>query len=280
MKKVTLHLVSDSTGETVSSMARAVLVQLEGVEAEEHIWSLVRTPKQMERVIEGISKHPGPVLYTVVNDALQEQLRMACLEMAIPCIPVLLRTIRELSAYWGVRTNSRVGRQHELDEDYFERVEAVNFALAHDDGQTHWNLEEADVVLVGCSRTSKSPTCFYLAHRGFYAANIPFVPGVPLPEGVFTAKKPLIVGLIINPENLVQIRKNRLLSLNESKETSYVEEETVRLEVTESRKLYRKMGWPVIDVSRRSVEETAAAIIQLIQDRQERLREEREQAPL
>ncbi|MCC7259642.1 MAG: kinase/pyrophosphorylase [Alphaproteobacteria bacterium] len=268
MKRMTLHLVSDSTGETVSSVARAALVQFESLEAEDIIWPLVRSLRQMEKVIHGIQENPGPVLYTLVDPALRDQLKEFCQQLNVPCIPVLSTVMREIAAYTGASLSGEAGRQYELDAEYFSRVEAVNFAISHDDGQATWELEKADIVLVGASRTSKSPTCMYLAHRGYSAANVPYVKHVELPESLDTLKRPLIVGLCINPEALVQIRKNRLLSLHEDKDTDYVDMDVVKEEVTASRRYFQKRKWPIIDVTRRSVEETAAQIIQLYQDRE------------
>jgi regulator of PEP synthase PpsR (kinase-PPPase family) len=265
-----LHLVSDSTGETVSSVARAALAQYEGIEPEEHIWSLVRTPNQMKKVLAGITEHPGVVLFTLVDKELRDILKQHCHQHNLPCVPVLARVISELTAYLGMQTIAQPGKQHELNEDYFSRVEAINFALAHDDGQATWELEEADVVLVGVSRTSKSPTCVYLAYRGYKAANVPFVSGVPLPEGLGQLKRPLVVGLTIDPDRLLQIRTTRLQSLTGKGETNYVDLEQIRAEVTESRKVYAKYHWPVIDVTRRSVEETSATIIQYYQKHYEK----------
>lgn len=262
-----LHLVSDSTGETVSSVARAALVQFEGVEPIEHHWALVRGTSQMDKVLDGISKEPGVVMFTLVNPELRDRLVAHCVELKIPCIPVLSRVIRELTAYLGMETSGLPGKQHALDEEYFSRVDAINFAITHDDGQATWNLEEADIVLVGASRTSKSPTCVYLAYRGFKAANVPYVPDCPLPPGLAELKYPLVVGLTIQPDALIQIRKNRLLSLKEERNTTYVDEDAVRREIADARRLFTQMRWPIIDVTRRSVEETAAQIIQLAEGR-------------
>ena len=260
-----LHLVSDSTGETLSSISRSALAQFEGVEAIEHTWTLVRTKGQMTRVIEGIRLQPGIVMYTIVEEDLRNQLTEACQELKVPCIAVLSRIVRMLSAYLGVEVKARVGRQYALDEDYFSRIEAVNFALAHDDGQSTDNLEEADVVLVGVSRTSKTPTCVYLSYRGYYAANVPYVKNCPLPETLFQLHEPLVVGLVISPERLVQIRKSRLVNLHEERDTDYVDIEVIKEEVAEARKLFSKYKWPVIDVTRKSIEESAATIIQLFE---------------
>lgn len=271
MKKFHLHLISDSTGETVCSVARAAIVQFEGIDAVEHVWSLVRTKTQIEKALAGITENPGIVMYTLVGKELRDILQEGCAKLKVPCIPVLSRVIADLSAYLNMKISPQPGRQHELDEDYFSRVEAINFTLSHDDGQSTWDINEADIILIGASRTSKSPTCVYLAYRGFRAANIPFVMGCPLPDSLAAATKPLIVGLTIGSDRLIQIRKNRLLALHEETETDYVDVDAVKEEITEARRLFSRNNWPVIDVTRRSVEETAATIIQMYQERKENI---------
>lgn len=271
MKTFNLHLVSDSTGETVGSVARAALAQFDNVEPEEYSWTLVRSKAQIEKVIEGIRQHPGVVMMTLVDNSLRDLLKIECVKLGIPCIPVIAGVVSELSNYLGEKTHALPGRQHELNEDYFTRVDAINFALAHDDGQGHWELEDADIILVGVSRTSKSPTCVYLAYKGFKAANIPFVLDCPLPDALETVKKPLIVGLTINPERLQQIRKTRLQSINQEQDTNYIDMEYMQREIAESRKLFAKHRWPVIDVTKRSVEETAATIAQYLKKHQEKM---------
>lgn len=269
-----LHLVSDSTGETVSSVARAALAQFEGVEVEEHSWSLIRTKGQVDKALEGIRHKPGFVMYTMADKTLRRYFKDGCAKMNIPCTSVLSKTIYDLSNYLDIKaTTKQPGKQHELDEEYFSRVEAINFALAHDDGQSVWDLEEAEIVLIGVSRTSKSPTSMYLAFRGYRSSNVPYVPNVPLPEVLFRLKKPLIVGLTIGPEVLLQIRRNRLLSINSTDETSYTDLDTIKEELLEARKLFTKYNWPVIDVTRRSVEETSATIIQHFQHRRDKMKE-------
>jgi regulator of PEP synthase PpsR (kinase-PPPase family) len=270
MKEFHLHLVSDSTGETVSNVARACIVQFDEIESHEHTWSLIRTRGQLDKVVAGIQSNPGVVMYTLVDKNLRDVLKAECLKLALPCIPVLAPVIAELTTYLGIESSSLPGRQHELDEKYFSRVEAINYTLAHDDGQAAWDLSEADIILIGVSRTSKSPTCVYLANRGFKTANIPFVKTELLPAGLEELKKPLIVGLTIGADRLVQIRKTRLQSLKQEEDTNYVDMEKVEEEIRESRRLYQKNKWPVIDVTRRSVEETAATIIQHFHDHMER----------
>jgi regulator of PEP synthase PpsR (kinase-PPPase family) len=266
-KKINLHLVSDSTGETLSAVARAVLSQFEGVESDDFIWPLVRTKGQVEKIKESIQKNPGIVLYTILEDEITEDLKKFCYELQLPCIPVLSRIITEFSNYLGMNISHVIGRQHILDEQYFSRVEAVNYTLAHDDGQSTWDLYDADIVVIGVSRTSKSPTSVYLSLRGYKTANIPFVTLETFPLNIYDLKSPLIVGLTINPEKLIQIRQNRLLMLGQELETDYIDIDKVKSEIAESRKLFAKLACPVIDVTKKSVEETAAKIIQLYQEK-------------
>jgi hypothetical protein len=259
-----LHLVSDATGETINSVARACLVQFEGIEPIEHVWSLVRTRGQMEKALRGIADHRGPVLFTLVNDTLRNFLVEGCRDLDVPCIPVLDPVIHRLASCFGVEISGQPGLQHALDAEYFQRMDAMNFALAHDDGQLQDGLEKADVVLVGVSRTSKTPTCIYLANRGIKAANVPVVPGVSLPAQVLAMKQALVIGLTKDPERLVQVRRNRLRMIAEGHDnTDYVDVDAVREEVATARKLCRQHGWPIIDVTRRSIEETAATVMSL-----------------
>jgi regulator of PEP synthase PpsR (kinase-PPPase family) len=258
-----LHLVSDSTGETINSVARACLVQFEGVEVTEHAWNLVRTKRQVQKVVTGIERNPGVVLFTLVDVKLRGALENACRELQVPCVAIMDPVISALSGYLGLKSRAKPGLQHALDAEYFARIDAINFVLAHDDGQITKDLDEADVIVVGVSRTSKTPTCIYLANRGVKAANVPLVPGTPLPPEVFAATKPLIVGLTKDPVPLVHIRRNRLRSLNQDEETDYIDLEKVRQEVAAARRVFAEHDWPVIDVTRRSIEEVAAAILQL-----------------
>jgi len=218
----------------------------------------------MEKVLAGIEAEPGLVLFTLVNDQLRGMLQDGCRRLQLACIPVLEPVIGALGSFFGLKSRGLPGRQHELDAEYFERIDAMSFALAHDDGQSSWTYDQADVILVGVSRTSKTPTCIYLANRGIKAANVPVVPNCPLPAELLTARRPLIVGLTKDPVHLVQVRRNRLLLLSQDQETDYVDPEIVRQEVAAARRLFADHDWPVIDVSRRSIEETAATIIQLL----------------
>ena len=264
-----LHLVSDSTGETVHSVARACLVQFDEAEAVEHIWSMVRTKMQMERVIHGIEANPGVVLFTLVDEGLRSVLQEGCRKLQVPAIPVLDPVIAVLASQLGRKSRGLPGQQHVLDSDYFRRIDAMTYALAHDDGQSAWGLNDADVVLVGVSRTSKTPTCMYLANRGIKAANVPIVPNTPLPPELFTLTRPLVVALTNDPERLVQVRRHRLQHLHHEQQrpTEYTDSTAVREEVQQARRLFSERHWPVIDVTRRSIEETAAAIMRLLAQR-------------
>jgi len=258
-----LHLVSDATGETLNALAKAAVAQFEGARPLEHVYALVRSERQLERVFRELEAAPGVVMFTLMNPDLRERLELKCREMGMPYISVLDPALDLLGSYLGARLTHKPGGQHEMDARYFDRIEALNFTMAHDDGQSTHDLHRADVVLCGVSRTSKTPTCIYLANRGIKAANVPIVPGVPIPENIETLKGPLIVGLTASPDRLVQIRRNRLLALKEDRSTDYVDPDTVKEEIAAARKLFSRAGWPVIDVTRRSIEETAAAILNL-----------------
>lgn len=259
-----LHLVSDATGETINSVARACLAQFDQVEPHEHAWTLIRTSKQLEKVLAGIEAHPGPVLFTMVNEKLRMELVAGCHRLQVPCIPVLDPVIMALASHLGMQAQGLPGRQHELDAEYFGRIDAMNFALSHDDGQSAQDYDLADVILVGVSRTSKTPTCIYLANRGIKAANVPIVPGCPVPPELLTARRPMVVGLTKDPAQLVQVRRNRLHLLSQAEDTDYVDPEVVRKEVAQARRLCAENNWTVLDVTRRSIEETAASIIQML----------------
>jgi hypothetical protein len=266
-----VHLVSDSTGETLNAMAKAVIARFDGVIPIEHIYALVRSPKQMERVLEEVAGAPGVVLHTLVDRELREQLEEGCRRLKTPQIGALDPLVGALSGYLGANISTRVGAQHALDHGYFNRIGALDFAIAHDDGQgTLDQLEHADVVLCGVSRTSKTPTCIYLANRGIRAANVPLVPGQEDGERLTQLKHPLVVGLTVSPDRLVQIRRNRLEGLNAARASDYVDHDAVRDETVKARRAFERRGWPTIDVTRRSVEETAAAIINLLSERRSR----------
>jgi regulator of PEP synthase PpsR (kinase-PPPase family) len=268
MTRFHLHLVSDATGDTVHSVARACLSQFEDSDAIEHIWSMVRTKAQIDRVVAGVGANPGIVLFSIVSDTLRQPLIEGCRRLQVPAIPVLDPVLGALAAFLGRQARGLPGQQHTLDSEYFQRIDAMTYALNHDDGQSLWGLNDADVVLVGVSRTSKTPTCIYLANRGIKAANIPMVPGVSPPPELFQLTRPLIVGLTNDPDRLIQVRTQRLNSLHQEEGSEYIDLAKVREEVTQARRLFTQHSWPVIDVSRRSIEETAAAILKLIARKQ------------
>lgn len=271
MSIVHLHLVSDSTGETVHSLGRACAVQFESVDIQEHLWPLTRSNEQIDAVLQGVKKNPGLVLYSLVEEDVRKTLDDGCREQGVPTVSVLDPIFAAFANHLGLHKRGLPGRQHVLDEEYFQRIDAMQFALAHDDGQGVYDIDESDVILTGVSRTSKSPTCIYLANRGVKAANVPYVPGIALPEELLALKGencPLIVGLTKDPAQLVQIRRNRLRMIEEHADTDYVDLETVREEVSTARRFFNERGWPIIDVSRRSIEETAAAILQKMEQRQ------------
>ena len=262
-----LHLVSDATGETVHSVARACFVQFEGIEPVEHHWPLVRTKGQIDKILRNIEENPGVVLFTIVKEELRTALEIGCGRLHIPCISVLDPVIHALTAFLGLESSGKSGRQHTLDANYFDRIDAMTFTLNHDDGQSTHDLGDADIILVGVSRTSKTPTCIYLANRGLKAANVPIVPNIKLPpvfETLTSDSGPVIIGLTTDPRRLVQVRRNRIRLLDHDADTDYVDPETVRDEVATARRLFGERDWPVIDVTRRSIEETAATILQII----------------
>lgn len=264
-----IHLVSDSTGETLDMVAKAGLAQFEDVPTAKHFWPMVRSEGHLDRVLNAIGQHPGLVLHTLIKHDLRVRLEHRCHHLGLTAIPVLDSVVGALSAALGQQIMAKPGRQHTMDAAYFARVDAIQFTIAHDDGIGAENWEEADVVLAGVSRTSKTPTAIYLANRGFKAANIPIVPQSPPPAALFGLKHPLVVGLTTSPDRLIQIRRNRLLSLGQAPETDYVDNEAVMSEIAYARRMFADNGWPVIDVTRRSIEESAAAIIKLLNDRSE-----------
>jgi [pyruvate, water dikinase]-phosphate phosphotransferase / [pyruvate, water dikinase] kinase len=265
-----VHLVSDSTGETLNGVLRAATAQFDDILPIEHTYYLVRSPRQMERVLADIESAPGVVMFTIASPELRSVLEARCRAMGVPSVAVLDGPLEMFSRYLGRELTMRVGHNKPMNSDYFRRIDALDFAMSHDDGQAYANLQEADVVLVGVSRTSKTPTSIYLANRGVRTANVPLVPGISLPDELFRATRPLIVALKISPDRLIQIRRNRLLSLNEDRLTDYVDEQQVRAETIEAVRLFERHGWPVIDVTRRSIEETAAAILNMLAERRER----------
>ena len=263
-----LHLVSDSTGETLITVARAAAAQYTKVIPVEHVHPLVRTPKQLDRVLVEIEEMPGIVLFTLLQVNLVDRLEQKCRDLGLPCLSVLGPVLHLFQSYLGAESTHKVGAQHTLNAEYFRRIDALNYTMMHDDGQQTDDLEEADVLLIGVSRTSKTPTSIYLANRGVKTANVPLVAGVPLPPDLERLRRPLVVGLYATPERIVQIRKNRLLGLKAYRDDDkYIDPQSVAEEVAVSRRLCAKHNWPSIDVSRRSIEETAAAVLALLAER-------------
>lgn len=261
-----IHLVSDSTGETLVSLSRAACSQFPQGLAIEHLHALVRSEDQMNKTLEYAKNYPGIVFYTIVNQQRRMQLERICSKRNIPAVPILDPALATLGRYLGAPMSSEVGAQRNLDQNYFSRIKALDFTMAHDDGKNTETLDEADIILLGISRTSKTPTCIYLANRGYRAANIPLVPNVNLPDKIYGLKKSLIVGLVSAPDRIREIRKQRLSSLGEIGSSDYIDGEKVREEMRNAKRLFAKNNWPFVDVSRRSIEETAARIMNLYKD--------------
>jgi regulator of PEP synthase PpsR (kinase-PPPase family) len=267
-----LHLISDSTGETLITVARAAAAQYSRIMPVEHVHPLVRTQKQLDRVLNDIEEMPGIVLYTLLQENLAARLEEKCRGLGLPCLSILGPVLHLFQAYLGAESTHKVGAQHTLNAEYFRRIDALNYTMMHDDGQMPDDLEEADVVLIGVSRTSKTPTSIYLANRGVKTANVPLVPGVVLPANVEALNHPLVVGLYATPERIVQIRQNRLLGLRAHRDDDkYIDQQSVAEEVSASRRLCARHNWPAIDVTRRSIEETAAAVLALLTERRRHL---------
>jgi [pyruvate, water dikinase]-phosphate phosphotransferase / [pyruvate, water dikinase] kinase len=262
-----LHLVSDSTGETLTTIAKAASVQYALVRPIEHVHPLVRTARQMKRVLQEIAQTPGIVLYTITNKDLSETLERQCAELKVPCLAVLQPIMNVLESYLGAARTPTVAGQHVLDADYFRRIDALNFTMAHDDGHLPEDLNDADIVILGISRTSKTPTSIYLAQRGYKTANVPLVPSLPLPEQLTKPHTAFIVCLIASPERIAEIRRHRAMLLGDRNLDDYVDRDRISAEIVYSRRICAKNGWPVIDVTRRSVEESAATILKLLHNR-------------
>jgi len=267
MARFHLHLLSDSTGETLEMIAKAALAQFDEADVVRHFWPMVRSRQHLDRIMGEISANPGLVIYTLVNADTRSRLEEQCRESSLPAIAILDVVTDALEDLLGQEASGRPGRQHRMDEAYFARVDAIQYTIAHDDGIAREDWEDADIILAGVSRTSKTPTSIYLANRGYKVANIPIVPESPPPDALFGLRRPTVVGLTTAPERLVQVRRNRLLSLSQSPDTDYVDNDRVSNEVKYARRMFADNGWPVIDVTRRSIEETAAAVISLCNER-------------
>lgn len=262
-----LHLISDATGETLTTIAKASAVQYAQVRPIEHVHPLVRTQRQLDRVLQEIESTPGIVLYTIVNTGLTEKLEQRCRELKVPCLHVLEPIMKVFESYLGAPQSRIVAGQHVLDADYFRRIDALNFTMAHDDGRLPESLDDADIVVLGISRTSKTPTCIYLAQRGYKSTNVPLVPGIEPPDALSRPHKAFVVGLVASPERIAEIRRNRVQLLSDRDLDDYVDRARIAEEIAYTRRLCTRHGWPVIDVTRRSIEETAATIIKLLGER-------------
>lgn len=265
--KLHLHLVSDSTGETLENIAKAALAQFDDVAVTRHFWPMVRSPAHLQRILIEATDNPGLVLFTLVNGELRAELERRCAALGLPAVAALDTVTDALSRMLGQQAQARPGRQHMLDDAYFARVEAIHYTMAHDDGVSPEGWEDADIVLAGVSRSSKTPTSIYLANRGYKTANIPIVPVSPPPLSLYSLVNPLVVGLTTSADRLVAVRRNRLSVMGEDRSTAYADEEAVKAELGYARRMFADNDWPVIDVTRRSIEESAAAIIKLVEDR-------------
>lgn len=259
-----LHLVSDSTGDTLLAYTSAMISQFPSVEFKKFTWFLTRTEKEMDIIVAGIKQNHGIVMYTIVSPKFESILQEVCSQLNLPCIPILAKTTRIFQKYLGEKSVdiARNTFSNEIPEGYVNRIEAINYTIAHDDGAIVDDLETADIVIIGASRTSKSPVSMYLAYRGYRVANVPFISIETFPEEVLQLKNPLIVGLVADPNRLEVIRKSRISSLNgDSQKSMYTDLEKIKEEMAESRKLFGKLQCPVINITERSIEETSVFIM-------------------
>ncbi len=260
-----IYLISDSTGETLDRIFLALKAQFTNFEYELNNFSFTRTENQIQQILEKAKKRENPIiLYTIVNSKLAKYLADQAQSKKIPCFGVLGDLILSFSKILNQRASHEPSGQHVLNEEYYQRIEAIQFTMNHDDGNQTDDLEKSDIILLGVSRTSKTPTSIYLANKGYKTSNIPLVNEKSIPTKItYKNFKPCIVGLTTEAERLFDIRKNRLNSLKENESTEYTNLEKIKEEVENSKKIFRKNQWPTIDVTRKSVEETAASIIKI-----------------
>lgn len=266
-KTLALHLVSHASGELIEMLARNAIAQLDGVQAERRIWKMVRRLGQVPEILAAVAAAPGYVLHSISHTDIREALERGCSHLGVPCQYALEPLLDRLADYTGAVVLSHASSGNAFDEDYYHRVEAMKYALSHDDGLTSEDLDDAEVILVGVSRSTKTPTCMYLASRGIKAANVPVVPGAPLPPGLLKPRSALIVALIIDAVRLAMVRAARLQSLDQAQDTAYTDVDAVRREILEARRLFVLRGWPIIDVTHRSIEQTASQIIDMLRAR-------------
>ena len=257
--------VSDSTGETLDRIFLAIKAQFSNFDCKTIHYSFTRTENQIDKIISKCKSEENTIiLYTIVNNNLAKYLTSECNKINIPCFEALGSLIAGFSKLLKKEANHKPSGQHTLDEEYYKRIEAVQFTMSHDDGKIISDLEKSDIILVGVSRTSKTPTSIYLANRGYKTSNIPIIPNKNLPEGLIkNSKKTCTVGLVCDLERLADVRRNRVQSMNEDRRNEYTNEEKILNELEDSKSLFKKYGWPIIDVTRKSVEETAASVIKI-----------------
>ena len=260
-----IYLVSDSTGETIDRIFMALKAQFSNVEYESNHFSFTRTENQILKILEDAKKKRNPIiLYTIVNSKLAKFLADQSIKKNIPCFGVLGDLILNFSKILNQKATHEPSGQHALNKEYYDRIEAIQFTMNHDDGNQTDDIEKSDIILLGVSRTSKTPTSIYLANRGYKTSNIPIVNDKSIPEKILKKNfKPCVVGLTFEAERLHDVRKNRLSSLKENENTDYVNIDKIIKEIENSKKLFKKNQWPTIDVTRKSVEETAASIIKI-----------------
>ena len=260
-----IYLVSDSTGETIDRIFMALKAQFNNFEYESNHFSFTRTENQILKILEDAKKKRNPIiLYTIVNSKLAKFLADQSIKKNIPCFGVLGDLILNFSKILNQKATHEPSGQHALNKEYYDRIEAIQFTMNHDDGNQTDDIEKSDIILLGVSRTSKTPTSIYLANRGYKTSNIPIVNDKSIPEKILNKNfKLCVVGLIFEAERLYDVRKNRLSSLKENENTDYVNIDKIIKEIENSKKLFKKNQWPTIDVTRKSVEETAASIIKI-----------------
>ena len=272
MKKLIVHLVSESSGQTVKHAANTALAKFSDIEVKKYHWPMTRNLNVLQEVFEKVRTKPGIILYTISDENLRNELKKFCYEMKIPCVSVVSKIVKEIAEYIGTTADSGVGYTNKFDDTYFDKVEAIEYSLRHDDGQAVDDLEEADIILIGPSRTSKTPTSVYLAYNGFKTANIPFVHGCPFPDFLPKMNNPVIFGLIINPNRLIEIRESRMNFLQVKEASNYTDIKIVQDECLQIKRICMQNDWKTIDVSQRSIEETAAIIMRAYYEHKKRLK--------
>ena len=270
-EKYNVYLVSDSTGETLDRIFLSLKSQFANFSYEKKEFAFVRTEQQIDKIIkECLSVQNSLILYTIVETKLAKYISNQSQKNNVPCFGILGNLILSFSKLLNQKAIHKPSAQHVLDDDYYKRIEAIQFTMSHDDGKKVDDLRDAEVILLGVSRTSKTPTSIYLANRGYKTINIPLVLDHKLPNDLITTEKACIVGLVADPERLVDIRRNRVAIMKDHKLKEYTDLEFIKKELVESKNLFKKNNWPIIDVTRKSVEETAASILKIIEIKKNR----------